>query len=172
MKIYNKIKVNLRKAYLQPYSFCFLITFLSISLIINIYMYVIYMYIIDIIINNTENLVSIPKETISSYDSLNMNKSVIKQMNFDLFSSLIELFNKSNSKYTYFPSYFIDNSIKISPCSYFTEKSSVEKLNVVNDISIYQDYMLEYYHSNYRNLLYDLHDIIVEYIDITRIIIP
>jgi|SRR5579862_2524456 len=169
MKIYNKVKLSFIKVYIQPYSFYILIIFFLISLIINIYMYVTYTYIIDEIIN-TESLVGIPKGAIDNYKGLNVNKSMIKPTNLDLFSFLIELF-KSNSKYTYFPSYFINNSNKISSCYYFPEKLSVENLNIVNDFSLYQNYMLEYYNSSYRNLLYDLHDIIVEHIDLTHIII-
>jgi hypothetical protein len=169
MKIYNKVKVNFKKAYIQPYSFYLLIIFLLTSLIINVYMYVICTCIINEVVNNTENLGNITKEVIDNYDSLNVNRNMVEQKKVYLFGYPIELFNKSNSKYTYFPSYFIDNSIKISSCSYFPERLPVEKLNIVNNLSMYQNYMIEYYNSNYRSLLYDLHDIIVEYIDITPI---
>ena len=159
MKIYKKVEVNFKKACLQPYNLYFLITFLLISLIINIYMYILFIYILDEIIGNTENFINVPEEIV--------NKSTIKDIKNDFFNPLIELFNKNNSRYIYFPSYFTDSSVKISSCSYFPERLSLEKSN----INVYPNYMFDYYNSNYINLLYDLHDIIVEYIDISRIII-
>ena len=163
MKIYKKVEVNFKKACLQPYNLYFLITFLLISLIINIYMYILFIYILDEIIGNTENFINVPEEIV--------NKSTIKDIKNDFFNPLIELFNKNNSRYIYFPSYFTDSSVKISSGSYFPENLPLEKSNIISNINTYQNYMLESYNSNYINLLYDLHDIIVEYIDISRIII-
>jgi hypothetical protein len=77
-----------------------------------------------------------------------------------IFSSFIDLFNKSSSMFKYFPSYFQSSSSNL-----FRNQSVLEINNVtlIEIISYNQYLILEHHNNSLNNLLNDLYIIIMEY---------
>jgi hypothetical protein len=101
---------------------------------------------------NTLNVESTQDISIKEYYSYNNKVSI--------FSTFIDLFNKSSSTFKYFPSHF-----QSSPPYLFINQSDliVSNITLIDTISYNQYLILEQYNSSLNNLLNDICNILLEY---------
>jgi hypothetical protein len=95
-----------------------------------------------------------------------------------IFSPFIDLFHKSNSVYKYFPSYFVNGqpTLLVTPNSFSEITTSALKVNnlaidegglmAINNYNQY--FLLEYRNNKYYILIYDLYNIVSEYIQANK----
>lgn len=120
---------------------------------------------------NLENLEEISNKIyIDSMYANQESASNINKLDNSIFNIFIDLFQKSGSKYKYFPSYFISTQFDLSSIS-LKDHSNLftNNINIIQTITHNQYFMLEYHNEHLNKLLNDLQNIVVDYIETTTI---
>ena len=140
---------------------------------------------LDLIINDPglltrDDLPIISFDLFATCSNTEQNQTIINYSGAQscIFSPFIDLFHKSNSVYKYFPSYFVNSqpTLLVTANNFSEITTSALKVNnlVIDEagsmgINYYNQYfMLEYRNNKYYILIYDLYNIVSEYIQANK----
>jgi hypothetical protein len=157
---------NLSQTYSITLSFAYNIKYryiyLSIVLLIYIIIFIFYIYYYNIAYVNQEAIEIIKDTGFITNSNISDNNFIINTKEKpNIFTTFIGLFNKSNTAYKYFPSYFINSKFNFP----ISEKDFILSDSNLGNITNYKQYfILEYHNNSYYCLVNDLYDIVSEYI--------